>query len=75
MGPERCCTRALETYLQRRTKDVTPAVSIDGLIDDILHKYFAKYKSGMTVQQALEAGIVPVNLRCLSACKLVRIGG
>ena len=57
--------RALETYLQRRTKGLTPAVSINGLIDDILHKYFAKYESGMTVQQGLvlEAGIIPVNLR------------
>lgn len=40
----------------------------------ILHKQFAKYKNGMTVQQALDAGVVWANLRYLSALEHIKIG-
>lgn len=39
-----------------------------------LHKMFAKYKNGMTVQQALDAGVVWANLRYLSSLDTIKIG-
>jgi hypothetical protein len=40
----------------------------------ILHKYFDKYKTGMTVQTALDAGIVWANLRYLNGRELIQVG-
>lgn len=40
----------------------------------ILHKQFAKYKSGMTVEKALAAGVLLVNIRYLSKLGHIKVG-
>lgn len=39
-----------------------------------LHKLWSLYKTGMTVQAALDAGIPAINLRYLAARKIIALG-